>query len=139
MQPTLIGTLVTLRPIHEQDWDAMVKAASNPKTWADHIKRDRYKEHAFRPYFNSGLSSGSAFTILDNETNSIIGTSRYHDFKSDISEVEIGWTFIDNAYWGGKYNAEIKHLMLQHAFKFVDTVVFWVAKKTIDHKPLCVK
>ena len=29
-------------------------------------------------------------------------------------------------YWGGSYNLEVKRLMLEHAFNFVDTVVFWV-------------
>ncbi|MGB5249420.1 MAG: GNAT family N-acetyltransferase, partial [Gammaproteobacteria bacterium] len=43
-------------------------------------------------------------------------------------EVEIGWTFLSRDYWGGSYNAEIKQLMLEHAFSFVDTVVFWVGE-----------
>jgi len=128
LQPTLNGALVTLKPMHEQDWEGMFKAASNPKTWAGHVKRDRYKEDVFRAYFNSGLSSGSAFTIFDNKTQKIIGTSRYHEYKGDIAEIEIGWTFIDCAYWGGKYNADVKRLMLQHAFHFLDVVVFRVAE-----------
>lgn len=128
LQPTLIGSLVTLKPMHRQDWDGMFKAASNPRTWADHVKRDRYKENVFKPYFNSGISSGSAMSIFDNKTKKIIGTSRYHEYKLDIAEIEIGWTFIDCAYWGGKYNAEVKRLMLRHAFSFLDVVVFWVAQ-----------
>lgn len=129
LQPTLIGSLVTLKPMQERDWKGMFKAASNSKTWAGHVKRDRYKEDIFRPYFDSGISSGSALSIFDNETGSIIGTSRYHEYRSDIAEIEIGWTFIDCDYWGGKYNAEIKRLMLQHAFSFLDVVVFWVAQE----------
>ena len=129
LQPTLIGSLVTLKPMQEQDWQGMFKAASKSKTWAGHVKQDRYKEDVFRPYFDSGISSGSAFSIFDNKTEEIIGTSRYHEYKLDLSEIEIGWTFIDCAYWGGKYNAEIKSLMLHHAFSFLDVVVFWVAQE----------
>ena len=44
------------------------------------------------------------------------------------SEIEIGWTFLSRDYWGGSYNAEIKQLLLNHAFTFVDTVVFWVGE-----------
>jgi RimJ/RimL family protein N-acetyltransferase len=40
--------------------------------------------------------------------------------------VEIGWTFLARQYWGGSYNLEVKRLMLEHAFRFIDTVVFWV-------------
>lgn len=130
-QPTLTGTLVTLKPMHTHDWEGMFKAASNPKTWADHIKNSRYKEDVFRSFFNDGLSSGSALSIFDNKTGNIIGSSRYHAYNSDLAEIEIGWTFIDCAYWGGTYNAQVKRLMLQHAFSFLDIVVFWVATENL--------
>ena len=42
------------------------------------------------------------------------------------SEIEIGWTFLARSHWGGRANREVKRLMLDHAFTFVDTVVFWV-------------
>ena len=131
LQPTLCGDLVTLRPIRGADWEGMYRVASNPKVWAGHVKKNRYQKDVFRPYFESGISSESALTILDNETGEIIGTSRYHDYKPEKREIEIGWTFIASEYWGGKYNAEIKRLMLQHAFKFLDSVVFWVAKDNL--------
>ena len=43
--------------------------------------------------------------------------------------MEIGWTFIIRSHWGGKTNREVKRLMLDHAFTFVDTVLFWVGEK----------
>lgn len=131
LQPTLIGTLITLKPVQNDHWEGMFNAASNPNTWAGHVKRDRYEKEIFRTYFNSALSSASAFSIFDNATGKIIGTSRYHEYKSDIGEIEIGWTFIDCEYWGGKYNAELKRLMLQHIFSFLDVVVFWVARDNL--------
>lgn len=130
-RPILTGALVTLKPMKAEDWDGMYKAASNPATWADHVKRDRFKEAVFRRFFDEGLSSGTAFSIFNNQTQTIIGSSRYHDYKAKKSEIEIGWTFIDCAYWGGKYNKEIKRLMLQHIFHFLDVVVFWVAKENL--------
>ena len=48
-----------------------------------------------------------------------------------MSEIEIGWTFLVRAFWGGETNSEIKSLMLRHAFTFADTVVFWVAEDNI--------
>jgi RimJ/RimL family protein N-acetyltransferase len=32
-------------------------------------------------------------------------------------------------YWGGRYNHEMKQLMLTHAFKFVENVAFYVGEK----------
>jgi len=137
LQPTLAGSVVTLRPMLPADWEGLFAAASDPAVWAGHVKRDRYKEEVFRPFFDGALSSKSALTIVDNTTGRIAGTSRYHAYKTDIQEIEIGWTFLARKYWGGKYNAEIKRLMLEHAFRFVKTVVFWVAEEnTISRKAM---
>ena len=43
--------------------------------------------------------------------------------------MEIGWTFLTRAYWGGAANGELKRLMLEHAFRFVETVLFVVAPR----------
>ena len=32
-------------------------------------------------------------------------------------------------HWGGAANREVKRLMLDHAFTFVDTVVFWFGEQ----------
>ena len=45
--------------------------------------------------------------------------------------MEIGWTFLERAFWGGAYNAELKSLMLDHAFRFVDRVVFVVGEDNL--------
>jgi RimJ/RimL family protein N-acetyltransferase len=48
-----------------------------------------------------------------------------------MSEIEIGWTFLTRRYWGGRYNWEMKQLMLAHAFKFVENVIFYVGENNI--------
>jgi N-acetyltransferase len=61
---------------------------------------------------------------IDRATQKIIGCSRYCDYQPENSVVEIGWTFLARSHWGGKFNGEMKRLMLDHAFRFVDRVVF---------------
>ncbi|HET8617812.1 MAG TPA: GNAT family N-acetyltransferase [Acidimicrobiales bacterium] len=56
----------------------------------------------------------------------IIGTSHFGRYDHTRDEVEIGWTFLARSHWGGPYNGEMKRLMLRHAFRSVDTVVFRV-------------
>src|SRR6185436_15728467 len=73
-------------------------------------------------------TSNSAFAFTERATGSIIGSSRYHGYDPEQSEIEIGWTFLVRKHWGGITNREIKYLMLDHAFTFVDTVVFWVGE-----------
>jgi RimJ/RimL family protein N-acetyltransferase len=123
------GELVRLRPIEAADWAGMFAVASDPLIWEVHPEQDRYKEENFRLFFDGALSSGMGLTILDRASGEIIGSSRYHGFDPELSEVEIGWTFIARRCWGGAYNREIKRLMLDHAFQFADTVVFWVGER----------
>lgn len=125
-QPTLRGPRITIRPIAADDWDELFEAASDPKIWEQHPARDRYREPVFREYFDEAIESGSAFVFVDRACDRIVGSSRYDGHDPVTREIEIGWTFLTRAYWGGSYNREIKQLMLQHAFRFVETVVLWV-------------
>jgi len=126
LQPTLEGARVTVRPIAPTDWTSMFAVATDPEIWKQHPECDRYTERVFRRYFDGAVESGSAFAFVDRKCEKIIGSSRYHGLDTVKSEIEIGWTFISRDYWGGSYNMEIKRLLLDHAFLFVDTVVFWV-------------
>ncbi|MBV9993744.1 MAG: GNAT family N-acetyltransferase [Caulobacteraceae bacterium] len=129
LQPTLDGRLVTLRPVLPSDWDEMFAVASDPLIWEVHPERRRYEAAIFRRFFESALESRSAFAILGDNGGRIIGSSRYHRHDPELREIEIGWTFLARPYWGGAYNREVKRLMLEHAFGFVDTVVFWVGEE----------
>jgi len=129
-QPTLVGPRVIVRPVIPADRDGMFAAASDPEIWALH-PADRYLEPTFREYFDGALECASAFTFVERESGEIIGSSRYHGLDVAASEIEIGWTFLARAYWGGSYNLEIKKLMLDHAFTFVETVVFWIGEENL--------
>ncbi|MBL7373148.1 GNAT family N-acetyltransferase, partial [Escherichia coli] len=64
--------------------------------------------------------------ILDRATGTVIGSSRFDNWDEAADEIEIGWTYLARAYWGGVYNREIKRLMLAHIHRFVRTAVFTV-------------
>jgi RimJ/RimL family protein N-acetyltransferase len=129
LQPTLRGELLELRPLRAEDFDDLYACASDPGIWELHPEPDRYKEDVFRGFFQGAMDSGGAFAVLDRATGRIIGSSRYFGYDEARSEIEIGWTFLARTYWGGVYNRELKELMLRHAFRFVDSVVFLVGPK----------
>jgi len=62
--------------------------------------------------------------VIELASGRIIGSSRYWNLDPSASEVEIGWTFLQHAFWGGLYNGELKRLMIDHALRFVDRVLF---------------
>jgi len=126
LQPHLVGELIELRPLGPEDWENLFAVASDRLIWEQHPAHDRYQEEVFKEFFREALESGGALVVIDRETRRIIGSSRYFGFDPGKSEIEIGWTFLARSVWGGKYNGELKRLMLDHAFKFVESVVFLI-------------
>ena len=124
LQPVLKGQLLELRPLRPDDFDELFAVAADPLIWEQHPHRNRYQEDVFRQFFRGALDSGGALIATDSKHGRIIGSSRYHGYDKEKSEVEIGWTFLARAYWGGTYNGEMKRLMLEHAFRFVKNVIF---------------
>jgi N-acetyltransferase len=131
LQPTLTGNLLELRPLCPDDFEELYLAASDPLIWEQHPANDRYKKDVFRKFFAEALESGGAFAVVDLANGHIIGSSRYHAYKPQSSEIEIGWTFLTKNYWGGTFNREMKTLMLEHAFKFVKKVVFMIGPHNV--------
>ena len=126
LQPTLRGELLELRPLSAEDFADLYAAASDPLIWEQHPASDRYREDVFREFFRGALESGGAFVVLDRRNGRCIGSTRFLCYDEENSEVEIGYTFLARSHWGGRYNGEMKRLMLEHAFRFVRSVVFLV-------------
>jgi N-acetyltransferase len=129
LQPHLKSEFIELRPLTPEDWDDLFAVASDPLIWEQHPESERYKEEVFKIFFREALESGGAFVVIDAKTQQIIGSTRFYGYDPEKSEIEIGWTFLARKYWGGRYNAEMKRLLLNHAFKFVESVVFFVGEK----------
>jgi N-acetyltransferase len=143
-QPHLVGELIELRPLREDDWPALFAVASDPLIWEQHPAKERCQEAGFRRFFDEALKEvgerdccgnplngaaagrGGAFAVIEKCTGRIIGSTRFHDYDAEKSQIEIGWTFLARSHWGGRYNREMKRLILDHAFNFVNTVYFLV-------------
>ena len=131
LQPTLQGSLVELRPLAPGDFDMLYAVASDPLIWEQHPASDRHERGVFDAFFREALDSGGALLVRDAKTGRVIGSSRFHGYDRERSELEIGWTFLARTHWGGACNGEMKRLMLQHAFRFVDRVIFIVGTRNV--------
>jgi RimJ/RimL family protein N-acetyltransferase len=129
LQPTLKGELLELRPLRPEDFPDLYAVASDPLIWEQHPANDRYQEDVFREFFREALESGGAMIATDCRSGYVIGSSRFHGYDPEKSEIEIGWTFLARSHWGGIYNGEMKQLMLRHAFRFVKRVVLLVGPR----------
>ena len=128
-QPTLSGEGFVLRPLKVTDRAALYEAASDPLIWAQHPAKDRWQAGPFDAFFDAALASGGALLIHDG-AGLALGTSRYYDDDGSRS-VAIGYTFLRRSHWGGRTNAQVKALMLDHAFKSVEEVRFHVGRDNL--------
>lgn len=131
LQPTLRGELIEVRPLNQGDFDALFAAASDPLIWEQHPESERYRREVFQRFFDSAMDSKGAFAVVERRSGKIIGSSRYWNLDPDQKEVEIGWTFLEREFWGGSYNRELKSLMIDHALRYVDRVVFLVDENNL--------
>src|SRR5688572_15548664 len=127
-QPTLKNDLVVLKPLQEEDFENLFTVASDPLIWEQHPNKDRYKREVFEIFFKEALQSRGAFLFLDAQSNEVIGSSRYYKFDAEKNSIAIGYTFLARKYWGKGHNPAIKSLMLGHAFRFVDRIIFHVGQ-----------
>jgi len=128
-QPTLEGKLVHVRPLRESDYENLYHAASDPIIWEQHPVKNRHEPVEFRKYFEESIESGGALAVSN--SNQLIGSTRYHNYNPDESEIEIGWTFLVRKCWGGAFNNELKYLTMRHAFLYVETIVYLIDEKNI--------
>jgi RimJ/RimL family protein N-acetyltransferase len=126
LQPTLQGELLSLRPLAAADFDALYAVAADPLVWEQHPARDRWKREVFSKLFEQFLASGGGVVVLERATGAVVGSSRYYEYNPDARDIVVGYTFLARRCWGGRYNRELKALMLAHAFRFVDRVWFHV-------------
>jgi N-acetyltransferase len=131
LQPVLAGPALTLRPLQSEDFDILYAAASDPLIWEQNPEPTRFQRPVFTKFFNSAIASKGAFIVLDNATNSVVGSSRYYDWNPGKREVAIGYTFLARSHWGGAANREMKTLMLDHAFKWARVVWFHIGHNNI--------
>ncbi len=129
LQPFLKNDVVALRPLDQLDFDALYGIVSDPLIWAQHQNKDRYTLKNFTAFFNESIASNGALVILDAKTEKIIGSSRFNIINESMSAIEIGWSFLGRAYWGGHYNRVFKTLMVNHALQHKKHVIFYVNLK----------
>lgn len=126
-QPTLETERLLVRPLKEDDREALYEVASDPMVWEQHPIHDRWRREVFDPFFDEGLASGGALAVIRKDQDRIVGSTRYDKYDpQEGGVVEIGWTFLERACWGKGFNTELKRAALAHAFGQVALVEFRV-------------
>lgn len=129
IQPVLENEKYQLIPLQKGDFDLLYEVASDPKVWEQHPNKDRYKREVFENFFKGAMESQGAFKIIEKSTGDFLGSTRFYDFDESENRIFIGYTFYGANSWGKGINPQVKKLMLDYIFQFVDKVHFHIGKE----------
>lgn len=121
----------SLQPLTETDFEIVYAAASDPVIWEQHPNKDRWKREVFRTFFEGAIQSGGAYKIIRKSDNAVIGSTRFYDYNAEESSVLIGYTFYVAECWGKGINSQVKALMFDYAFDFVESIYLHVGAENI--------
>lgn len=140
LQPVhLANDSVLLKPLAATDFEGVYAVACDPLIWEQHPNPDRYRREVFQTYFEGALASGGALLILSSSDQAVIGCTRYYDHVPEFGVIKIGYTFFSRHCWGRGYNLATKSLMLDHAFTFVQKVIFHVGAANLRSRTAMAK
>lgn len=117
----LSGIHVTLRSMEENDVYALYDAAQDEQIWTYMID-PMHTLKDMKNYIEVALMAKKhgnelPFVIIQNETNKIIGSTRFMDISIAHKRLEIGHTWLNPEFWRTSINTECKYLLLTYCFE----------------------
>jgi RimJ/RimL family protein N-acetyltransferase len=132
LQPNhLSNHLIRLEPLQALHFVELYEVASDPLIWVQHPNPNRYQKEVFESFFEGALASGGAFIVRDVDTGKALGSTRFYDLKPLDNEIKIGYTFFSRDCWGKGINKQVKTLMLNYAFIYIEKVIFHIGAQNI--------
>ena len=126
-QPELTGRTVSVQALTKENYPDVKACARELATWADYPTPGMRDTGDISPWFTGGPQQTRALVIVYRPEQKVIGTTRYYPVPDDEDGVGIGYTFLAASYrFSGATNADLKHIMLEHAFKSFSSVWFHV-------------
>ena len=108
---------VRLEPLGLHHLDGLRAAAADGELWNLRITSVP-EPHDTEHYIRTALEMGNrvAFAVVDAASDTVIGTTSYHDIMPAIGRVEIGYTWYAKSRQRSHVNTSCKLLLLSHAF-----------------------
>ena len=131
LQPTLENEQIALYPLQDGDFDVLYAVASDQEIWRQHPNKDRWKKEVFQTFFEGAMQSKGAFKIVDKTSEMPVGSTRFYDYDPEAKSIFIGYTFYATSCWGKGVNPQVKAIMLDYIFQFIERVNFHIGAENI--------
>ncbi len=118
---TLDGPRVRMEPLNGRHLDDLAAVATGSGAWR-WITGLPIDDAAVRAWLDAALANAGAgtevpFATIDATSGRAIGSSRFMTIAPEHRRLEIGWTWVGDAYRRTGANRAAKHLQLWHAFE----------------------
>lgn len=118
---TLTYKNISLVPMQKEHANAMELAAADGELWNLRVTSvpepgtsTQYIENALLGHNQGHMLP---FVAMDNQSQTILGSTRYHDILPSVARLEIGYTWYRKSQQRSKLNTTCKLLLLTHAFE----------------------
>ena len=118
---TLESNGIRLEPLSLEHEAALSTAAADGNLWELWVTSVPKPEET-KNYIETALAGQAArhmlpWVVRELTTNTIIGSTRYHDIVANVDRVEIGYTWYAASWQKSHVNTTCKLLLLTHAFE----------------------
>ncbi|MBW7982875.1 GNAT family N-acetyltransferase [Enterobacillus tribolii] len=118
---TLENEHVMLRPVREDDRESIRALARDSHIWRYFVFRVSSEEE-FENFFNAMLSdqatgTRAVFIVVDKASGQIAGSMSFGNMVEKEARLEIGWSWLGEAFRGKGINRWAKYLLMRHAFE----------------------
>ena len=118
---SLEGHGVRLEPLTAEHRDALVAAATDGRLWELWFttipEPDQTAEYIADALAGQQAGHMLPWVVRDLTTDSIVGSTRYHDIMTSADRLEIGYTWYAASRQRSHVNAACKLLLMAHAFE----------------------
>ncbi|PDQ35300.1 MAG: GNAT family N-acetyltransferase [Candidatus Lumbricidophila eiseniae] len=124
---TLCDRGVRLEPLALDHESGLRAAATDGQLWTLRVTSVPEPENT-RAYIEAALHTPDRFpfTVLNDVTGQVLGSTSYHDILPEVKRVEIGYTWYRKSVQNTHVNTTTKLLLMTHAFEHLHcSVVGW--------------
>lgn len=118
---TLEGHGVRLEPLRPEHQGGLAAAAEDGKLWelwfTSVPEPDRIADYIVEAIAGQRAGHMLPWAVRDLATDTIVGSTRYHDIMTAVDRVEIGWTWYSASRQRSHVNSACKLLLMTHAFE----------------------
>ena len=115
---------ILIRPMRLDDYDSFKEISADKDLWL-YFTSDLSDKNVLHNWIETGEQERKnkkrlAFSIIDKQTNSLVGSTSIGNISERDKRLEIGWTWLGREFQGKGINDQVKYLLLKYCLEELD-------------------